>query len=232
MTIPLNELSAIYNQSIAEDCGKCSCGGKGCPKCDKKKEKKVEMLPQGKTPMGGDGARPGKNRKSYVEPMAAEEKVNEGHCDVEGVECSPVEKKKDKKKVKENYSHWRTDLREIVDVADQEEVTKSSPKTDTEASKQIKEKNVKNKIKINPPQGVTEGFEEIGGVVVEMYELTSEEMSVADQMKVSQEYFKKRASRSPEEKESEKERHAKTRARISAMHKKPDPYKARAGESD
>ena len=37
--------------------------------------------------------------------------------------------------------------------------------------KEIKEKNVKNKIKINPPQGVTEGFEELGGVVVEMYEL-------------------------------------------------------------
>jgi hypothetical protein len=51
-------------------------------------------------------------------------------------------------------------------------------------------------------------------------------------MKVSQEYFKKRASRSSEEKKDEKEKHSKARARISAMHKKPDPYKARAGESD
>ena len=56
--------------------------------------------------------------------------------------------------------------------------------------------------------------------------------NVADQMRVSQEYFKKRASRSPEEKAAEKEKHAKSRARISAMHKRPDPYKARAGESD
>lgn len=259
MTIPLNELSAIYNQSIAEDC-ECE---------DKKKEKKVEMIPQGKTPMGGDGARPGKNRKSYIEPMSIEEvePVKEGHCDVEGVECSPVEKKKDKKKVKENYSHWRTDLREIVDVADQEEVTKSSPKTDTEAPKQIKEKNVKNKIKINPPQGVTEGFKEIGGVVVEMYEIGEADMtgapsiknakmpkktdvkydshmkvmapsikkeglSVADQMRASNEYFKKRAARSPEEKEAEKKKDAEGRAKNLAMHKKPDPYKARAGESD
>lgn len=62
--------------------------------------------------------------------------------------------------------------------------------------------------------------------------LNAEEMSVADQMRVSQEYFKKRASRSPEEKTAEKEKHAKSRARISAMHKRPDPYKARAGESD
>ena len=40
----------------------------------KKKEKKVEMIPQGKTPMGGDGARPGKNAKGYVEPMGEEKK--------------------------------------------------------------------------------------------------------------------------------------------------------------
>ncbi len=67
MNNPLNELSAVYNQSIAEGCG-----------CDDKKKKakmKPEMLPQGKTPMGGDGARPGKNRKAYVEPMS-----NEGYA--------------------------------------------------------------------------------------------------------------------------------------------------------
>ena len=302
MTIPLNELSAIYNQSIVEGCG-----------CDEKKEKKVEMLPQGKTPMGGDGARPGKNRKSYVEPMAAEDyegyeyagkegkqhkvsdgmstkhlnnkefgefsrqklgrnkkkKVNEDKeeskigggnlkklsskankridADVDGDVDTDDPKSTEmgefvpsadgKKKIKtmarfEAYSQWRNDLREIVDVADQEEVTSSSPKTDTEASKQIKEKNVKNKIKINPPQGVTEGFEEIGGVVIEMYELTSEGLSVADQMKVSNEYFKKRAARSPEEKESEKKKNALARAKNYASHKRPDPYKARAGESD
>lgn len=371
MTIPLNELSAIYNQSIAE----------GCDCEDKKKEKKVTLLPQGNSVDGGDSAKPGKN-KNYVKPMATEEKeeskIGGGNlkklaakankridADVDGDVDTDDPKSTEmgefipsadgKKKVKtmprfEAYSQWRNDLREIVDVADQEEATKSSPKTDTEASKQIKEKNVKNKIKINPPQGVTEGFEEIGGVVVEMYEIgedykelpkrkmgmkagkkiisavghagkagaegegtiedqirmqkagkkvkqadkihdtagkhnpnlsklksmknrltgmtkesvdmtgapsikdakpakktdvkydshmkvmapsiKKEGLSVVDQMKVSSEYFKKRAARSPEEKESEKKKNAEARSKISAMHKKPDPYKARAGESD
>jgi hypothetical protein len=62
--------------------------------------------------------------------------------------------------------------------------------------------------------------------------LNAEEMSVSDQMRVSQEYFKKRAARSPEEKKSEKERHIKSRAATYAKHKQPDPYKSRAGESD
>ncbi len=62
--------------------------------------------------------------------------------------------------------------------------------------------------------------------------LNAEEMSVADQLRVSQEYFKKRAARSPEEKKSEKERHIKSRAATYAKHKQPDPYKSRAGESD
>ena len=62
--------------------------------------------------------------------------------------------------------------------------------------------------------------------------LNAEEMSVADQLRVSQEYFKKRAARSPEEKKSEKESHIKSRAATYAKHKQPDPYKSRAGESD
>jgi len=59
-----------------------------------------------------------------------------------------------------------------------------------------------------------------------------EGLSVKDQMKVSQEYFKKRNARSPEEKAAEEKAHAKSRAERSAMHKKPDPYKSRPGESD
>ena len=272
MNNPLNELSAVYNQNIAEGCG-----------CDKK-EKKDEMLPQGKTPEGGDGARGGKNKKGYVEPMGEEYKdlpkrkmgmkagkktlsalghalktgtdgvgsiedqkrgqqankkakqadkihgVAKSHspelskmksiknrltgmteeeetgkigggnlkklatkatkrvdADVDGdVDTddmkssemgeylpSPDGKKKVKTKARfESYSSWRTDLREIVgNPADAQNVEQPSPKKDTEAQKEIKEKNIKNKIKINPPQGVTEGFEELGGVVIEMYEL-------------------------------------------------------------
>ena len=217
MSIPLNELSAIYNQSIAEGCG-CE---------DKKKEKKVTLMPQGDSADGGDSAKPGKN-KNYVKPM-----TTESHCEVDDVPCSPVEKKKEKKKVKEDYSDWRTDLREVVSVDDAPETS------DTDASDQIKEKKIKNKIRINPPQGVTEGFEELGAVVVEMYELKedgeevqNEEMSIDDQMKVSQEYFKKRAARSSEEKEAEKKKNTVDRIKNMATHKRPDPYKARAGESD
>jgi hypothetical protein len=51
-------------------------------------------------------------------------------------------------------------------------------------------------------------------------------------MKVSQEYFKKRNSRSPEEKKAEADKDAKSRAKKYAMHKRPDPYKSRPGESD
>ena len=59
-----------------------------------------------------------------------------------------------------------------------------------------------------------------------------EGLSVEDQMKASQGYFKKRNARSPEEKAAEEKAHAKSRAERSAMHKKPDPYKSRPGESD
>ena len=57
---------------------------------------------------------------------------------------------------KESFSDWRTDLREIM--------------TDDEDQKEIKEKNVKNKIKINPKLG--EAIEEIGGEVLEAYTVT------------------------------------------------------------
>ena len=59
-----------------------------------------------------------------------------------------------------------------------------------------------------------------------------EGLSVKDQMKVSQEYFKKRNARSPEEKAAEAKGHAKHVQKEDAMHKRPDPYKSRPGESD
>ena len=66
-------------------------------------------------------------------------------------------KKKAKKVKKESFSDWRTDLREIMTDEDEEQ-------------KEIKEKNVKNKIKINPKLG--EAIEEIGGEVLEAYTVT------------------------------------------------------------
>lgn len=56
--------------------------------------------------------------------------------------------------------------------------------------------------------------------------------SVEDEMEVSRKYFKQRNSRSPEEKKAEADNDAKSRAKNYAMHKRPDPYKSRPGESD
>jgi hypothetical protein len=60
-----------------------------------------------------------------------------------------------KKSVKEGFSNWRQDLSEVMG--------------DIEDNKQIKEKKVDNKIKINPKLG--EAVEEIGGVLLEMVEI-------------------------------------------------------------
>ncbi len=91
MNNPLNELSAVYNQQIAEGCG-----------CDEKKKVKLKVeIPGTKRPDGGDGAAPndGKNllatgnvpmggsgakrrvSKYAVEPLSSEEytPVDEGH---------------------------------------------------------------------------------------------------------------------------------------------------------
>jgi len=60
-----------------------------------------------------------------------------------------------KKSVKEGFSNWRQDLSEVMD--------------DIEANKQIKEKKVNNKIKINPE--MKESFEEFGATLIEMVEI-------------------------------------------------------------
>ena len=57
---------------------------------------------------------------------------------------------------KEGYSNWRDDLREVVD--------------DIQDSKEIKEKKIKNKIKINPE--FKEAIENLGGQLIEMVEIT------------------------------------------------------------
>lgn len=62
---------------------------------------------------------------------------------------------KKKKSVKEGFSNWRQDLSEVMD--------------DVEASKEIKEKKVNNKIKINPE--MKEAVEQLGGELLEMVEV-------------------------------------------------------------
>ena len=68
--------------------------------------------------------------------------------------------------------------------------------------------------------------------LLDAYSSMYSEGSVMDQLKASQGYFAKRNARSDEEKAAEKKSEAESRAKTYAMHKKPDPYKARAGESD
>ena len=60
-----------------------------------------------------------------------------------------------KKEVKEGFSNWRQDLAEVM--------------SDVEDNKEIKEKKVNNKIKINPK--LEEAVEEIGGILLEMVEI-------------------------------------------------------------
>jgi len=69
---------------------------------------------------------------------------------------SPDGKKKIRTSVRtESFSNWRQDLSEVM--------------TDDEAEKEIKEKKVENKIKINPKLG--EALEEIGATLIEMIEV-------------------------------------------------------------
>ena len=163
MINPLNELSEVY-------------------------KKKIDIkLPQGNSPMGGDGAKPGKNKKAYVEPMSIEEvePVKEGHCDVDGVECSPTEKKKDAKRMKKEsaYSNWRDDAQDLLEIIggayggvagvdNERNLENPKAKKASKSSEKITEKSIKNKIVINPPQGMKEAFGELGGVITEMYEIT------------------------------------------------------------
>ena len=59
-------------------------------------------------------------------------------------------------------SDWRSDLVEV------------SSMTDKKDDKMIKEKKVKNKIVINPTMGMKEAFEEIGGTILEVAELSDD----------------------------------------------------------
>ena len=73
----------------------------------------------------------------------------------------------------QKFYNWRDDLREVVDIPS------SEPETDTQAKRKIEDKNVKNKIKINPTMG--EAFEAIGGTILEVVELDESDMGMLQQ---------------------------------------------------
>ena len=70
--------------------------------------------------------------------------------------------------MRKNYSNWREDLREVVDIES------SEPETEDKSEVRIGDKKVTNKITINPV--MKEAFGEIGALVMEVTELEEEEV--------------------------------------------------------
>ena len=121
------------------------------------KKKCDEKLPQGDSVDGGDTAKPGKD-KNYVKPMATEGKRERA------------------------YSNWRDESQDLLEIIggayggvagvdNERNLENPKAKKASKSNERITEKSVKNKIRINPPQGVTEGFAELGGVISEIYEI-------------------------------------------------------------
>ena len=106
------------------------------------------------------GSKKVRNESSYYDPMEDpdfdhdEAEKNRGVSGKNNPKGGKALGKK-KKNVKEGFSNWRQDLSEVMD--------------EVEASKEIKEKKVKNKVVINPP--MKEAFEEIGGTILEVVEV-------------------------------------------------------------
>ena len=83
--------------------------------------------------------------------------------------------KRKKKSVKEGFSNWRQDLSEVMSTIEKEE-----------NDKEITEKKVKNRIKINPNLG--EAVEQLGGTLLEMTEIEDFE-GVFDELSESDIFF-------------------------------------------
>lgn len=85
-----------------------------------------------------------------------------------------------KKKVKEGFSNWREELSEIVEVIDK-----------SKKDQKITEKQVNNKVVINPTlnlgDGVRESVEKFGGTLLEMVELDEE--FIYETVSIATEYF-------------------------------------------
>jgi hypothetical protein len=144
---PLIDISRVYLQQIATE-GLDPVGKEDAdPDNDgKKNTKKDKYLMNRRNVIGQEIAKEAKEVKKWWD--------DDG--DDIGYEKGEVSGKFNKKKrrIKEGYSNWRTDLREIVDTEDNEE--------------KITEKPVNNKIKINP--SISETISNLGGELIEMVE--------------------------------------------------------------
>jgi hypothetical protein len=99
---------------------------------------------------------------------------------------------------------WREDLKEAMGPNDESD----HPYVDVMPAMNQKAIETKKQMKASAAKQ--------GGAQAQM---ANEEMSVQDQMKVSREYFKKRADRSPEEKEAQEKSDAKSRAKNAAANR-------------
>ncbi len=86
-------------------------------------------------------------------------------------------KKKTKVKVKESFSNWREDLFEIADKI----------KTNKSEESKVVEKTVNNTIKINPNLDLGETVENLGGTLLEMFEIDEE--IILETIDIATEYF-------------------------------------------
>lgn len=158
MNNPLNDISEVYMESVSEAYSSLK---------DKEKD---AMLDKARIHDLNDPAKAASLR---------------GAVDVDAIRNKPRNTifKKKKQMVgrglrKESYSDWRGELNELVignpppAAKDEDIATNASPKTDTQAQKEIKEKPVNNKVKINPV--MRESFENLGGKVIEVVDLTEE----------------------------------------------------------
>jgi hypothetical protein len=106
------------------------------------------------------------NKKEQADDVKRWQK-EEAACETK----SPFKKKK-VKAYKEAFSNWRTDLREV---------TSDAEATDIDNQPKVKEKKVKNKIKINP--SFQEAVKEMGGELLEVKEVDAKDEKIASKEK-------------------------------------------------
>jgi len=158
-TNPLNDISRVYLEKIAES----SYLETDMEKRRKNNEKAVEDMKKTKSYKDmAKAARKAMGVDEALDPVGKEDSDidNDGDTDKSDkylhnrrkVRGAAIAKKKG---MKEGYSNWRQDLSEVI--------------SDVDNNKEIKEKKVTNKIKINPK--LSEAVEEIGGTLIEMVEI-------------------------------------------------------------
>jgi hypothetical protein len=142
----LYDMGLVYRQMVVEEIEN--------PKPQKKREEKIAASPSNVGSMYvGEAKKP--NDGNLANNYPPYDKVTRGDVIAGATGKDEMGGKKKKKVAKEGYSNWRDDLREVMD--------------NIAATKQIKEKKVKNKIIVNPP--IKESVEEIGGTLIEMVEI-------------------------------------------------------------